>query len=70
MKQNIGGIDRYIRIGIGAILVIVGTVGINSLIVSVIGLIIMGTGVFRFCGLYTLLGINTSCKIKPKEEQK
>lgn len=70
MKQNIGGIDRYIRIGVGAALVIIGTIGVHSLIVSIIGLIVMGTGVFRFCGLYTLLGVDTSCKIKPKEEQK
>ncbi len=68
MKQNIGGIDRYIRIGVGTALVIIGIVGIHSLIVNIIGLIVMGTGVFRFCGLYTLLGIDTSCKIKPKEE--
>ncbi len=68
MKQNIGGIDRYIRIGVGTALVIIGTVGIHNLIVNIIGLIVMGTGVFRFCGLYTLLGIDTSCKIKPKEE--
>jgi hypothetical protein len=33
----------------------------------------MATAVFRFCGLYTLLGINTACDIKngaSKEEEK
>lgn len=70
MKQNVGGIDRYIRIFTGIVLVLVGTIGINNLPLTVIGLIVMGTGVFRFCALYSILGINTSCKIEKKEEEK
>ncbi len=69
MKQNVGGIDRYARIAIGIVLVLVGTVGISSLIVTIIGLIVMGTGVFRFCALYSLLGINTACKVAPREKE-
>jgi len=70
MRQNVGGLDRYARIAVGVILVLVGTVGVNSLILTVVGLVVMGTGVFRFCGLYSLLGINTACKMKPKNDEK
>ena len=69
MKRNIGGADKYARIIIGALLVIIGTVGIANLVVTVVGLVVMGTGVFRFCGVYTLLGINTACKIAQKKEE-
>lgn len=67
MKQNVGGIDKYIRIAVGAALIVIGTAVLGNIFVSVAGVIVMGTGVFRFCGLYTLLGINTACKIKSKE---
>jgi hypothetical protein len=70
MKQNVGGIDRLIRLFGGIALVMIGTIGINNPIVGVIGLVVMGTGVFRFCTLYSLLGINTACKIEKKEEEK
>ncbi len=70
MKQNVGGIDRYVRIFAGIALVLVGTIGINNLPLTIIGLIVMGTGVFRFCALYSALGINTSCKTEKKEEEK
>jgi hypothetical protein len=29
---------------------------------------VLATGVFRFCGAYTLLGVNT-CPMKPAEEE-
>lgn len=70
MKQNVGNTDRLIRIFVGIALVMIGTIGINNPIVGVIGLVVMGTGVFRFCALYSLLGINTACKIEKKEEEK
>ena len=70
MKQNVGNTDRYIRIAIGVVLVLVGTIGINNPIVGIIGLIVMGTGVFKFCALYSLLGINTTCKVDKTEEAK
>lgn len=70
MKKNVGGIDKKARIIIGALLVLVGTVGIQSIVVTIVGLVVMGTGVFGFCGLYSLLGINTACKIAPKDGEK
>jgi len=70
MKKNIGSVDKFIRIIIAitiAILfftnVISGTLGIILLIFAGMFLI---TSLIGFCGLYTILGVNT-CKIKIKE---
>jgi ABC-type branched-subunit amino acid transport system permease subunit len=66
MKANVGGIDRVLRIMAGAILValaVTGTIGAWGYL----GLIVLATGVFSFCGAYTLLGINT-CQMKAQEE--
>lgn len=66
MKANVGGIDRVLRIVVGAVLValaVTGTVGAWGYL----GLIVLATGLFSFCGAYTLLGINT-CPIQAEEE--
>lgn len=62
MKNNVGGIDRTLRIVVGLILIalaLTGTVGMWGYI----GIIPLATGLFRFCGLYTLFGFS-SCKLK------
>ena len=62
MKCNVGGMDRALRIIIGLVLMglaFTGTVG-NW---GYIGVIPLLTGLFGFCGAYTLFGIN-SCKTK------
>ena len=66
MNANVGGIDRVLRIVAGVILValaVTGTIGAWGYL----GLIVLATGVFSFCGAYTLLGINT-CPMKAQEE--
>ncbi len=66
MKANVGGIDRVLRIVAGIILIalaVTGTIGAWGYL----GLIVLATGVFSFCGAYTLLGINT-CPMKAQEE--
>lgn len=58
MKRNVGGIDRAIRIIVGLALIIAaatGTIGWWGWL----GVLVLATGVFSFCGLYTLLGVNT-----------
>ncbi len=58
MKLNVGGIDRGARIvvGLGLIgLTLMGTVGSWGWI----GVVPLLTGVFSFCPLYTLIGLNT-----------
>lgn len=60
MKKNVGKIDRLIRIIIG--LGIIGAGLYYKNILGFIGIIPLFTGVFSWCGLYKLIGINT-CKI-------
>lgn len=58
MKLNIGSVDRALRIVAGLVLIALaatGTVGWWGWL----GVVPLLTGVFRFCPLYTLLGINT-----------
>ncbi|MBL8475665.1 MAG: DUF2892 domain-containing protein [Methyloversatilis sp.] len=62
MKSNVGGIDKIARIVIGLALIALaatGTVGVWGYI----GIVPVLTGLFNFCPLYPLLGINT-CGMK------
>jgi O-antigen ligase len=64
MKTNVGGIDRILRIAIGALLIllaITGTIGAWGWL----GLIPLATGIFRTCPLYSLIGMNT-CPIEKR----
>lgn len=59
MKCNVGGIDRSLRILAG--LVLIGLAATNSIgIWGWVGIVPLATGLFRFCPVYTLLGINSS----------
>ena len=58
MKANIGTIDRSLRIVAGLLhigLSLSGVIGVWGWI----GLVPLVTGIFRFCPVYTLLGIKT-----------
>jgi hypothetical protein len=58
MKCNVGGIDRVLRIAVG--LVLTGLAASN--IVGAwgwIGVVPLATGLFRFCPIYPVLGINS-----------
>ena len=57
-KNNTGRIDRIIRIIVGVLLVGNVFTGLQTP-VGWIGLILIVTGVFGVCPLYSLLGINT-----------
>jgi len=62
MKLNVGGIDRTLRIAVGIVLIaltLLGKIGWWGWI----GVIPLATGLFSFCPLYTLLGMNT-CPVK------
>jgi hypothetical protein len=67
MTKNVGGIDRLVRIVLGLALVglaATGQVGTWGWL----GLIVLATGLFSFCGAYTFLGINT-CAVKQEDAQ-
>jgi hypothetical protein len=64
MKANVGGIDKTLRIIAGLIVlglffVLEGTARYWALA----GLVPLLTGLFGFCPLYTILGLNT-CPMK------
>jgi hypothetical protein len=72
MTKNVGSTDRTVRIIIGIIVAIVGVIGLLgyipiplwlNIVLIVVGIVLVITAMIRFCGLYTLIGINTcDCK--------
>ncbi|PAA11797.1 MULTISPECIES: YgaP family membrane protein [Pseudomonas] len=58
MKANIGTIDRSLRIVAGLLLIGLSLSGVIG-VWGWIGLVPLVTGIFRFCPVYTLLGIKT-----------
>jgi hypothetical protein len=63
MKANVGGLDKWLRIAVGLALIAWALLGGPGW--AWLGLIPLATGVFNFCGLYALLGINTCPMKKP-----
>ncbi|CUS47728.1 MAG: protein of unknown function DUF2892 [Idiomarinaceae bacterium HL-53] len=59
--SNVGTVDRVIRIILGAAFVVWSVSSENFW--WILGAALIATGVFRFCGLYRVLGINT-CAVK------
>ncbi len=62
MKSNVGGIDQTLRIVVGLALIALaatGTIGVWGWI----GVVVLLTGVLKFCLPYALFGINT-CPMK------
>nr|WP_315260097.1 DUF2892 domain-containing protein [uncultured Limnohabitans sp.] len=67
MTANVGGIDRILRIVAGLVLIALAATGVVGAW-GYLGVIVLATGVFRFCGAYTLFGVNT-CPMKTVEEE-
>jgi hypothetical protein len=62
MTQNVGGIDKILRIVVGLVLIALaatGTIGVWGYV----GLVPLATGLMGWCALYPLLGMNT-CPMK------
>ena len=57
-KNNTGKIDRVIRVIVGALLVGNVFTGLQTP-VGWVGLILIVTGLFGICPVYSILGINT-----------
>ena len=55
---NEGGIDRIARVALGAVLMSLVFVGPETPW-GLLGLIPLVTGIFGFCPIYRLLGVNT-----------
>ena len=63
-KKNEGIIDRIIRVVAGLVLIALGMQYAAWL--WFVGLVVLGTGLVGWCGLYHVLGIST-CKVKSTE---
>lgn len=59
MKSNVGGVDKWLRIIVGLLLIVWAATG--GPVWAWVGVVPLATGVFNFCPLYRLVGINT-CK--------
>jgi len=68
MNRNVGATDKRVRIGLGAIAglasiaILADVLTLPSLIAPVLGLgavILLVTGLTGFCGLYSVLGMDT-----------
>jgi hypothetical protein len=60
MQGNVGGLDRFVRIGIGAALFSLFLLAEGKLrLFGLIGLIPLYTGLLGNCSLYCILGIST-----------
>jgi hypothetical protein len=62
MKANGGGIDRILRIAVGALLIVLAAMNVIG-VWGYIGVVPLFTGLFRFCPVYPLLGLST-CPMK------
>ncbi len=75
MKQNVGGLDRTLRLALGLTLLAVGVLGYAGLVrvavgpfpqfltsglLALVGLILLVTGLTRLCFVNRLLGRNTA----------
>ncbi|EGV36815.1 YgaP family membrane protein [Neisseria weaveri] len=58
--KNVGGIDKALRIIVGAVLMILAATGVIGWW-GWLGIIPLITGLTSFCMLYKLFGINTAC---------
>ena len=66
MLKNVGGIDRFLRIVAGLVLMALAATGQVGTW-GWVGAVILGTGLFSFCGAYTLFGFST-CSM-PKDQE-
>lgn len=70
MKQNVGFIDKIIRLVIAGILIGLFAAGIITDILGflllILGIVLIFTCLFSYCGLYGLLGISSCSNDKKK----
>ena len=81
MERNVGGTDRYMRLGLGVVLLAVGVwtlaggsaaesmlMTVLTTLVIAIGAVFLVTGAVQQCPINAALGINT-CQISPESDE-
>lgn len=70
MVKNVGTTDKVIRIAVALVLIVLYFTGVVTGLFGTIALVgagvLIGTSLFSFCGLYTVIGVNT-CSIEQKK---
>lgn len=64
MSKNVGGIDKMLRILVGAVLIAATVMGFLP-VWGYIGIVPLATGLMGWCPLYPLIGLNTCPMKKP-----
>lgn len=63
MSPNVYGVERVLRLVLGALMIITaaltGSTGAR-LGLGMVGIIILGTGIFRYCPIYGVCGVSRS----------
>ena len=64
-RRNVGGVDRVLRVTLGAVLFLSGLALLTGrarlgVTLAVVGLLALVTGIVRFCALYIPFGISTA----------
>lgn len=58
MKSNVGGIDKWLRIAVGLVVIALGLFGPIGWW-GLLGLVPLATGMLGSCPVYSMLGVNT-----------
>ena len=62
MKENVGTVDRTLRVVFGIALALAGWLGAGGalgIILIVVGLVLIVTGLMSSCPIYSVAGLNT-----------
>jgi len=59
-RHNVGGLDRVLRLTLG---------GTPAVVLAVVGVLVLLTGIIRFCALYVPFGISTAKPRRPPLNQ-
>lgn len=62
MVCNVGLADKVVRVLLGVGLVVAGMI-LGNVLIGALAIVPVGTAVFGVCPLYSLLGINTGCRV-------
>jgi len=62
MKENVGTVDRTLRVVIGTALALAGWLGPEGalgIVLLIVGLVLLATGLMSSCPIYSVAGMNT-----------